>query len=42
MGAQAAEMLIKRINLEKMEVTHKKLPVSFVERQTTRRKAEKT
>ncbi|MFJ7510870.1 LacI family DNA-binding transcriptional regulator [Peribacillus simplex] len=42
MGAQAAEMLIKRINQEKMEVTHKKLPVSFVERQTTRRKAEKT
>ncbi|CAH0125303.1 LacI family DNA-binding transcriptional regulator [Peribacillus simplex] len=41
MGAQAAEMLIKKINQEKMEVTHKKLPVSFVERQTTRRKAEK-
>lgn len=41
MGAQAAEMLIKRINREKLEVTHKKLPVSFVERQKTRRKAEK-
>lgn len=41
MGAQATKLLIKKINQEKIEETHKKLPVSFVERQTTRRKAEK-
>ena len=40
MGQAAAEMLIHIINQEKIEETIKKLPISFVERQTTR-KAEK-
>lgn len=40
MGKQAAELLIKRINQEVIEETHRKLPVTFVERLTTRKKAE--
>lgn len=40
MGKQAAELLIKRINQEGIEDTHRKLPVTFVERLTTRKKAE--
>ena len=40
MGRQAAELLIKKINQEEMEDTHLQLPISFVERLTTRKKAE--
>ena len=40
MGRQAAELLIKKINQEEMEDTHLQLPISFVERLTTRKKVE--
>lgn len=36
MGAKAAEILIKKINQEKLEEIHTVFPVSFIERETTR------